>query len=140
MIIRRTHAARRHAVAAMEFALLAPFLGFLIVAGVDFARVYYFSLILTNCASTGAIYGSQDPEHAVDEAGIIAAALADASNLSPAPEVSSENLTDSEGHPAVRVTVRWNFGTFTNAPWTASKYELVRTMQMRIPPVYPDNS
>lgn len=140
MTLCRQCVSRRQAVAATEFALLAPFLGFLIVAGVDFARVYYFSITVTNCARNGAVYGSQDPEHADDVNGIAQAALADASNLSPAPQVTSEQITDSEGNPAVRVTVRWNFGTFTNAPGMPGAFDLVRTSQMRIAPLNPDNS
>ena len=45
---------RRSAVAVVELAVLLPLLMLLFVMTVDFARVFYFSLTLTNCAAQGA--------------------------------------------------------------------------------------
>src|SRR5690349_9373587 len=56
----------RHGTAAVELAVLLPFLAFMFVIGLDFARVFYFSITLTNCARNGAYYGSQDATHATD--------------------------------------------------------------------------
>ncbi len=50
----------RRGVAVVELAVLLPLLVFLFVVTVDFARVYYFSLTLQNCARAGAMYAS-DP-------------------------------------------------------------------------------
>jgi Flp pilus assembly protein TadG len=130
----------RRAVAAVELALLLPFLMFVFVAGVDFARVFYQCVILTNCARNGALYGSQDPTHAADTAGIQAAALADAGNLSPAPTVSSTIGTDSDGNPCVQVTVSYTFQMITNYVGIPSSIGLSRTVQMRVAPVLPRNS
>ena len=52
---------RRRGSAAVEFALLLPFIAFLYVAGTDFARVFYYSQMIENCARNGAIYAS-DPK------------------------------------------------------------------------------
>jgi len=40
----------RRGVAATELALLLPFLCFLFVITIDFARVFYFDLTVANCA------------------------------------------------------------------------------------------
>src|SRR5262245_36069317 len=78
----------RHAAAVVELAILLPLLAFLFVVGVDFARVYKDTLTLTNCARSGALYGSSTPTRYNDDAGITAATLADAGDLSPAPTVT----------------------------------------------------
>src|SRR4051794_34883503 len=73
----------RRGVAAVELALLLPFLAFLFVLAVDWSRVFYYSLVVENCARNGAIFSSdpyalvQSPYTTVQDA-----ALADAPNLS----------------------------------------------------------
>jgi Flp pilus assembly protein TadG len=143
MDLRARHLARRsrRGVAAVELAVLLPLLAFLFVIGTDFARIFYFHLTLTNCARNGALYGSQDPVRAADTAGIQNAALADATNLSPAPLVTSLTGVDSsDGSPYVEVTVRWTFRTITDYPGVPATTELVRTVRMRVAPVTPRNS
>jgi Flp pilus assembly protein TadG len=129
----------RRAVAAVELAVLLPFLMFLFVIGVDFARVFYHSLTLTNCARNGAFYGCQDATHAADTAGIQTAALADAGNLSPAPTVSSTTTTDADGNSCVQVTTTYTFQTITSYPGVPSSLTLTRTVQMRTAPTVPTN-
>jgi Flp pilus assembly protein TadG len=133
-------AAPRRAVAAVEMAFLLPLLVFLFVIGVDFARAFYFGLTVTNCARNGAIYGSMNPTNATDTTGIQAMALADASNLSPAPTVTSTTGTDAQNNPYVAVTVTWTFNTITNYPGVPGTVVLSRTVQMRVAPVLPKNS
>src|SRR5947209_20497020 len=101
----------RPGIAAVELALLLPFLLFTFLAGVDFARVFYYQLTLTNCARNGAAYGSMDPTHAADKTGIQSAAQADASNLSPLPSVNSQTGNDADGNPFVLVSVTFTFQT-----------------------------
>ena len=50
----------RHAAAAAELAILLPFLAFAFVIAVDWSRIFYYSVIVTNCARNGALYAS-DP-------------------------------------------------------------------------------
>ena len=47
---------RRRGTAAVELAILLPFLIFLSMATVDFARVAYVQITLQNCARNGALY------------------------------------------------------------------------------------
>lgn len=48
----------RRGAAAVELAVLLPFLVFLFVIAVDFGRIFYFSQTIENCARNKAIYGS----------------------------------------------------------------------------------
>src|SRR5262249_60739649 len=53
---RRSRAQARSGVAAVELAVLAPFLAFLFVIAIDWSRVFYFSLVVDNCARNGALW------------------------------------------------------------------------------------
>jgi Flp pilus assembly protein TadG len=130
----------RRGVAAVELAVLLPLLAFLFVIGIDFGRCFYYSLTVANCARHGAVYASSGPTAPEDSAGIQAAALADASNLSPPPTVTSSSGTDAEGNPYVRVTVSWTFHAVTRFPGVPSTMVLTRTVQMRVAPGVPKNS
>ena len=139
MLCRTPHrgSERRTAVAAVELAVLLPFLAFIFVVTVDFSRIFYDSLILNNCARNGALYGCANPTNSLDTTGIQNAALADASNLSPTPTVTSTTGTNSDGN-YVQVTVTWTFQTITNYPGIPSTITLTRTVQMRVTPQVPD--
>src|SRR6516162_4869394 len=52
---------RRRALACTELALLLPFLGFLFVVAVDFARIFYYVVTLNNCCRNGAYYAADYP-------------------------------------------------------------------------------
>jgi hypothetical protein len=129
----------RRAAAAAELAILLPFLAFAFVIAVDWARIFYYSVIVTNCARNGALYAS-DPttQSSSPYASMTAAALADAPNLSPAPTVSSNNGSDATG-PYVEVTVSYPFQTLTNFPGVPQSTSLVRTVRMGIAPQFPNN-
>lgn len=130
----------RGGVAAAELAVLLPFLGFLFVIAVDFARVFYFTVTLTNCARNGAVFGSQDPTSALDSSGIEAAALADASNVSPAPSVTTSKGVDADGYAYVEVSVTGKFNTITHYPGVPSSMDLVRTVRARVGAAQPKGS
>src|SRR5262245_49516945 len=71
----------RRGAAAVEAAILLPFLLFLFLVAVDYCRLFYFSQVVTNCARNGAAYlsdpviAAQSPYPTVQEA-----AKADAPN------------------------------------------------------------
>jgi Flp pilus assembly protein TadG len=92
----------RNGTAAVELALLLPLLTFLLVIGIDFARVFHYSQIVENAARNGAIYasnplapaysyygGATATTDAQAVAALASAALADAGDLSPQPTVTS---------------------------------------------------
>lgn len=127
------HGREQRGAAVVELAVLLPLLIFLFVISVDFARVYYFSVTLTNCARAGALYAS-DPTTASESpfANVTEAALADATNLSPAPTVASTEGTDQYGQRYAEVTVRHTFRTLTGFPGVPNEVNLARTVRMNI--------
>ena len=125
----------RRGVAAVELAIVLPFLCFLLIVAIDYARIFYFSLTVANCARNGALYASKDPAHAVDTSGISSAASMDAGNLdSTLLTVSSK--PDSASNPTyVDVTVTYPFTTITNFPGITSSTTLSRTVRMLVIPL-----
>jgi Flp pilus assembly protein TadG len=121
----------------VELAFVLPFLAFVFVAGIDFARIFSYHVTVTNCARNGALYGSLDATHSTDTAGIKAAAQADASNLNPLPDVNSQTGTDASGNAWVQVTVTYTFQTIASYPGITQNVPLARTVQMRVAPVSP---
>ena len=137
MILRKV-CSRRKGVAAVELAALLPLLAFLFVIAVDWSRLFYYSITVENCARNGAFYAS-DPFDTTRSpyANITAAALADASNLTPPPTVSSVSGSDSNG-AYVDCTVSYTFQTVTNFPGVPSSNAIVRTVRIYTAPQTPN--
>lgn len=131
---RVTSRTNRKGSAAMELAVLLPLLLFLFVAAVDFTRIFHFSQVIGSCARNGALYGSNLTTYTSPYASIQAAALADATNLSPQPTVTSTTGNDSSGNPFVRVTVTWQYRAITGFPGIPNTVNISRTVQMRVAP------
>lgn len=136
----RRQSLSRRGVAAVELALLLPLLVLLFVLAADFSRVYYYSLTVTNCARAGALYAS-DPVTAAESpfASLQAAALADASNLSPQPLVTSTQGTDALGQAFVEVTVSYPFSTISGYLGAAGNIPLTRTVRTAVAPTVPSS-
>ncbi len=131
-------AARRGALAA-ELAILLPFLCFFLVITIDFARSFYSFLTITNCAHIGATYASSDPTHVTDTAKITQYAQADATNLSPPPNITATAVTDGLGYPCVDVNVTFVFHTFIGSfPGVPNTVNMSRTVRMRVVQAAPD--
>jgi Flp pilus assembly protein TadG len=130
----------RAGAAAVELAVLLPFLILISLVTVDWARIFYFSVIIDNCARQGALYES-DPVAATQSpyASVTDAALADASDLQPQPAVSTNNGVDEVGNPYIEVTVSWQFSTITNYPGINSLWIMSRTVRTRVAPAAPNN-
>jgi Flp pilus assembly protein TadG len=135
--MRRREKARR-GVAAVELALLLPFLVFMFVLAIDYGRIFFFSVTITNCARAGAIYASdpfaqtESPYRTIQEA-----ALAEAPGFAPTPTVSSTNGSDADGNPFAEVTVQGVFSTLTTYPGVPSATTLRRTIRVRLAPHAP---
>jgi Flp pilus assembly protein TadG len=126
-------------VAVVELAVLLPLIALLFVIAVDFGRVFYVSLTLQNCARAGAIYAS-DP-HVANEspfASVEDAALADATNLSPQPTISTGTGTDSTGRDYVEVTAACSYRLITQIPGTSGELNLTRFVRMYPSAITPD--
>ena len=103
----------RRGVAAAEFALLLPFLCIFLLGTIDFSRLFYSYITITNCARNGALWATDpyanpslgtvtatNPQSPY--ASVTAAALAD-SNLSPTPTVTGPTSgTDYAGNATRR--------------------------------------
>ncbi len=126
---------RRRGVAAVEFAVLLPFLCFALVATIDFCRVFYCSLTVSNCARNGAVYGSADKAHALDTAGIESAAQADGRVNLDTTQLNVASSTD--GATYVQVTVTYPFATITQYPGIPRETNLSRTVRMSVVPATP---
>ena len=146
----------RRAAAAVEFAVLAPFLAFLFVIAVDWARVFYYSIAVRNCARNGALYLSQKQSAKTTSAPytdsgyvnlyvnskhpVTDAALADAPDLTPTPTVTSATGSDSYGS-YVEVTVSYTFKTlskFSFGEFVVPTSDNVKsTVRMYVPPESP---
>ena len=152
----RKHRARR-AAAAVEFALLAPFLVFLFVIAVDWARVFYYSIAVKNCARNGALYLSLQQSaktttspytdsgivnlYATSKTSLSDAALADAPDLTPTPTVASTTGSDTYG-AYVEVTVSYPFQTVSGfSVWgfgVPSRTNVTSTVRMYVPAESPN--
>lgn len=128
---------KRKGIAAVELAILLPFLAWLVVISVDWGRIFYYAVTINNCARNGAQYVF-DPYSGVTSQypDLTSAALADASNLKPSPTVSSATGSDTNG-PYVDVTVSYNFSTLTNFPGVPKSTTLTRTVRVYQAPQNP---
>ena len=127
----------RRAAAGVELAVTLPLLVFIMVIICDFARLYYHYLTITNCARNGALWASDPTTSAKSPYTTVQqAALADATNLSPQPAVTSSYSTDGSGNSNVSVTVTYSFQMITSYLGFSS-VSLSRSVEMRVAPAIP---
>jgi Flp pilus assembly protein TadG len=131
--MRQSSPKTRQGAAVVELAVLLPFIAFLFVIAVDYARLFYFSQLIENCARSGAVYASNLTTAQSPYSSISQAALADATDLNPQPTVTSTTGNDTAGNPYVRVTVTWQFQTVTGFLGIPNT-NISRTVQMRVAP------
>lgn len=137
----RSRPTARDGTAAVELAAILPFLVFLVGVGCDFARVFYCSQILDNCARNGAIYESDKyfsryspyPDST-------SAALADAPDLKADPQNLPTVSVDKSNPVWVVVTVKYKFQTIARFVGIPNSVEISRTVQMAVTPDNPDGT
>ena len=114
--MRRTNRTRRRGAAIVEFAVLLPFLLFLCLIAVDWARMLYFTQCINDCARSGALWASdQEVQQQSRYTNVTDAALAESPGLQPTPTVTQTFTTDGKGNPiTVTVTVSMQFDTISN--------------------------
>jgi Flp pilus assembly protein TadG len=83
-----TRVASERGASLVEFALMLPLLGLLLLGVIDFGRAYYLSIEINNAAYAGAMYGASN---SADTTGMTNAALADA------PDVQGMTATPTIG-------------------------------------------
>jgi Flp pilus assembly protein TadG len=120
----------------VELALIAPVLIILALGIIDYGRVYFAYVSVTNGARTGADYASTDATAAADLSGIEAAALAETSNLldqSPTnPDVVVATGTDAQGYSYADVTFSYTFETIFPWPGLPDSFNVERTVRTRV--------
>jgi Flp pilus assembly protein TadG len=138
---RNTPPSKRTGAAVVELAVLLPLLVMLFIVATDFARVFYFSVTLNNCARAGALY-AYDPTAAPESAfaSTQAAALAEATNLSPQPTITTTNGVDGSGRAYVEVTANYTFQTVTSFPGIPNNVQLSRTVRMFVAAATPSGT
>jgi Flp pilus assembly protein TadG len=133
----RCREGRRAGAALVELSLLLPVLIVLLLAAMDYSRVFYASIVVSNCARNGALYAS-DPNIAnrTQYSTILDAVQADAVDLNSALlQVTEIEGTDATGYAWAEVTVTYPFDTVVNYPGIPSHLDITRTIRMRKVPL-----
>jgi hypothetical protein len=151
---------QRRGTAVAELALLLPFLCFVFLITVDYARILYFAITIDNCAHNGAIYGGQvfdnqnqqwingQTQYWQGPSGKMlsteqAAADIDGANLSPALATTNVQVdnsqTNASGNPINIVTITYTFKTLSSFPGIPSSVTITRVLQSRVAPATPSS-
>jgi hypothetical protein len=146
----------RRATAAVELALLLPFLVLLFLGSTDFARIFYVSITIENSLENAALFSSQTfdnqnqqwignqqywqgPNGQLISAEKVAAEF-DGASLNPALADSNVSVSagaDADGNAVKIVTVTYRFETLIPYPGLPSPVTITRTAQVRIAPATP---
>jgi len=135
--------------ALVEFAIFTPLLLLMCFGAMDFSRVVYAGVAVTNAARAGVQYGALTPGHSGDISGMTQAALDDAANQGLATlSASARNYCACAGSTAevdctatcsgvtpkgyVEVTASYTFNTLGNMPGIPSSVALSRKASMRV--------
>src|SRR5712691_10433428 len=129
---------RRTGAAAVELAVLLPFLCFMFVICIDYGRIFYFSLTMEHAARNGAYFASDYPGlYSYTSARDVT--LADLTNITPTPDVQIKYGTSATGPFTsdtpiatgyVEVKVTWTFKSVTNFPLVPTQTVLTRSCRM----------
>ncbi len=137
---------KRLAASSVELAMMLPVLSFLFVVSVDYGRVFYYAVIVQNCARNGAYYAGNYSPQLYAYTDLTSAATADAGDLSPAPNVVAHYSSSASGpytsttpitNGYVEVNVSWTFTTLANYPGVPTSVSLSRSARMRVAPNTP---
>jgi Flp pilus assembly protein TadG len=133
----------------IEMAILTPFLLLVLLGATDFARVSYHAITLANAARAGAQFGTFSSAHALNTAGIQAAAELEAANIGAIVATSSlacrcpgsatvvsctvgSCTGDAVKELYISVTASRTFTTLVSWPGVPSALDLSRTATMRV--------
>lgn len=135
--------------ALAELAIVLPFLLVLLIGVVDFCRIFYASMMLTQAARTGVQYGAQSKSKSAEFSNIEEAAIDAATDLTPAItadatrscECADGTVVDcaatcvGEGAPRVfvSVTAGYTFHTYFPYPGIPNNVALSRTATLMVP-------
>ena len=139
-------AGRQRGLAAVEFSIVAGVLVLILLVAADYGRIFAASIAVTNAARAGAQYGIQNAGTWANLAGMQAAALNDAPEVSgmtvtasnfcectPGTAVSCSTPGCSTPRRYVSVTATASFTPLTAYPGLPGGVTLTRTAVMRAP-------
>ena len=129
---KRTSDRGERAQSLVELALAVPALLILLLVAVDFARIYYADIVVTNAARVGAQYASISEQNAADTATIEQLVRQEAANLDPDPTVQTTTGTDAAGDPYVEVTVTYQLDALMDWPGLPDNWTVQRALRMEI--------
>ncbi len=118
----------------VELGVLIPLLLIIVLGAIDFGRVYFADVTVTNAARAGAQYASASNANAANTAGITAAVGQEAGSLSNAPTVAATTGTDSRGKTFTSVSVSYTFQTIFSWPGLPHNVPITQTVKMRVAP------
>lgn len=150
----------RPAAAAVELAVLLPFLVYIAAIGTDWARLLYHTITIETCARSGALALSDQvawyrvpgnsnrstpyptafaatgtPALTTAQQSVLETATrAEDPGLPAAATIAASQSTDAAGNPAVTVTVTRTFTTITRFPGVPSTQTLSRAVSLRVFP------
>jgi Flp pilus assembly protein TadG len=129
--------ARRPGAAALELALLLPFLALMFSAAVDFSRIFVATQTLERAANTGAMYASGGlwipTSQTTTTDAAITAVCSEGASLNP--PLDDSNVAVSTNGTAITVTVTYNYPLLTAVLIPSATVALQRTVVMQIAPV-----
>jgi Flp pilus assembly protein TadG len=135
---KRTRKRGELAQSMVEFALTAPFLIILMLGVIDFGRVYFAYISVTNSARTGADVAAAncDPSCDADDLTAIREAVGlettQLLNTSPTNPDVSVSTGESLGSDFVDVTVSYTFTTLFPWPGLSDSMNVERTVSARV--------
>lgn len=133
-LCRQSRPALRKAAAAVELAMLLPFLLIIFVAAVDFGRVFYNAQVITDCARTTALFvANPDLSDQTVHESAMDLAMQYVKDLKPQPSVNITTGVDGLSHAYVEVTVSQDFALISPLAFR-SHYNLARTARARLYP------
>jgi Flp pilus assembly protein TadG len=138
MRLHPTRTRGRVGAAVVELAACLPFIIYIAVIGTDWARLFYYTIAIKNCARSGALWAA-DPTTQGESpyTTVTQAAQGAAPTLKPTPTVTS-TATTLDGRTGVSVTVSVQFTTLTKFPGVPHSQTLTRTVSMQTIPATPD--
>jgi Flp pilus assembly protein TadG len=124
----------RKGAAAVELAMALPLLVLFFAIMVDFARVFYYQEILSNCARNGAVFATDasiQQKSGFDE--LEQVALAAAGPLTGEVTVESNTVAETQDQVFVDVTASYTYVPILRIPGLVEDTHLSRTVRMRVP-------
>jgi Flp pilus assembly protein TadG len=124
---------KRAGAAAVELAILLPFLALMFSAAVDFGRIFYATQAIDRAANTAALYASGNAwvptslTSANDAA--VAAACVEGSSLNP--PLTSSNVSISTSGTATTATITYSYPLITAVLIPTASLQLKRSITLQ---------